>query len=111
MIVKGPLKVGVVDVPDAGWTLQIDFRDGFRALPLDQQGAGFRSYLTRLSMDTQSMHGSDGHLPGLLLLQQLVEQLLPLVEAGELELHETIRVQVAESSAASLKQLIKAGMS
>lgn len=113
MEIEGPLRIGVVETQgNAGWDLQIEFRDEFQKLSLEQQGAEFRSYLTKLAMDIHALEETDRNRQGMMLVQQLVEQLLPHVESGDLALGETINVQIARSAAAvSLNDLINSGIS
>jgi hypothetical protein len=107
-----PLKIGVVETTgEPGWEALIDFREAFRDLSLEHRGAAFRSYLTKLTMDIQSMPESDPGRPGMAIVQQLVEQLLPHVESGDLDLHETIRVGIDRNSADALNNLNNTGIS
>jgi hypothetical protein len=69
----------------------------------------FRDYLQDLNLSLAQTELDAANRQGVLLVQQLVEQLLPYVEAGELALHETIAVQIAQSDAVnSLNDLINA---
>ena len=113
MEIEGPLRIGVVETPgNTGWELQINFRDDFRILPLEEQGGVFRTFLTQLAMDIHALSESDRNRQGMLLVQQLAEELLPHIESGDLALNETITVQVAQSAAVvSLNDLINSGIS
>ena len=110
MDITGPLKIRVVENPEAAdWELLVDFRDEFRRLDLSEQGVQFRLYLNELGNHLNLVELDDANRQGVLLVQQLVEQLLPYVEAGELALQETIAVQIAQSDAVnSLSDLINA---
>jgi len=110
MEIKGPLKIRVVENPEAAdWELLVDFRDEFRQLELAEQSMQFRLYLQDLHQSLAATELDGANRQGILLVQQLVEQLLPYIEAGELALHETIAVQIAQSDAVhSLNDLINA---
>ncbi|MEN8175790.1 MAG: transcriptional regulator [Pseudomonadota bacterium] len=110
MNIDGPLKIGVLETPgDAGWELHIDFRPEFRDLTLHDQSARFRGYLTSLVADLNSVSEGDRDYQGILLIQQIAEQLLPHVESGDLALNETIVVEIAQAPATSLQDLINSG--
>ena len=107
MEINGPLKIGVVETPgQAGWELHIDIRPEFRNLPLHDQGAAFRSYLTDLAAGLSALAAEDRNRQGMLLVQQIAEQLLPHIESGELALNETIVVEIAQAPVAALQDLI-----
>lgn len=107
MEINGPLKIGVVETPGhAGWELHIDFRPEFRNLPPNDQGAAFRSYLTDLAAGLSGLGAEDRNRQGMLLVQQIAEQLLPHIESGELALNETIVVEIAQAPVAALQDLI-----
>jgi len=108
MEINGPLKIGVVETGgDNGWELHIDFRPDFRALPLAGQSEAFRTYLTELASGIAELAESDRNRQGMLMVQQIAEQLLPHVEQGDLALNETIVVEIAQAPVASLQDLIK----
>jgi hypothetical protein len=77
-----------------GRELHIGFREDFRRLPLAAQGETFRDYLAELSAAVYTLAEDDPNRPGILLIQQIAEQLLPHVEAGELSLGDTIVVEI-----------------
>jgi len=95
MLIEGPLKVGVVDDPaQPGRELHVRFTDAFRALGLQEQGTVFSRYLAELEGGIDRLGEGDADRAGMLIIQQLAEQLLPHVVSGELELDETIVVEM-----------------
>lgn len=107
MEIDGPIKIGVLETPDRqGWELHLDFRPEFRALSLQDQAAGFRVYLQELAAGVATLDEADRNRQGMLLVQQIAEQLWPHVEAGDLDLSETIVVEIAQAPIASLQDLI-----
>lgn len=95
MEISGPLTIGVVEkLEGPGRELHIGFRDDFRRLPLAAQGKAFRDYLAALNAAVYTLTEDDPDRPGILLIQQIAEQLLPHVEAGELSLGDTIVVEI-----------------
>ena len=98
MLIEGPLKIAIAEPEDGqGKILVMGFTPEFQALDLDRQGMVFRDYLTSL---TEAVEG-DANLDqrnraGMLIVQQVVEQLLPHVVAGELALEETMTVQIRQ---------------
>jgi hypothetical protein len=95
MEITGPLTIGVVDKLDGlGRELHIGFREEFRRLPLRAQGEEFRAYVADLAGAVYALDEDDPDRAGILLIQQIAEQLLPHVEAGELSLGDTIVVEL-----------------
>lgn len=95
MEIAGPLTIGFVDKLDGlGRELHIGFRDEFRRLPLTAQGEVFRAFLGDLGGAVYALDEDDPDRAGILLIQQIAEQLLPHVEAGELSLADTIVVEI-----------------
>jgi len=107
MEINGPLKIGVLETPDRqGWELHLDFRPEFRALALTAQASTFRGYLGDLAIGVVALAEDDRNRQGMLLVQQIAEQLLPHVENGDLDLSETIVVEIAQAPVTSLQDLI-----
>ena len=95
MEISGPLNIGVVDKLDGlGRELHIGFREEFRRLSLAAQGEEFRAYVADLAGAAYALDEDDPDRAGILLIQQIAEQLLPHVEAGELSLGDTIVVEL-----------------
>lgn len=108
MDINGPMRIGVLQTDKAvGWELHFDFRDEFQALDLPQQAEEFQRYLTMLASEIVSLSEDDRDRQGMLLVQQLSEQLLEYIASGDLALNETIKVQVEQSAAVtSLSDLL-----
>ncbi|MBG7601811.1 MAG: transcriptional regulator [Gammaproteobacteria bacterium] len=108
MDINGPMRIGVLHIDGAdGWELHFDFREEFQALDLQQQAEEFQRYLTTLASEIASLPEDDRDRQGMLLVQQLSEQLLEYIALGDLALNETIKVQVEQSAAVtSLSDLI-----
>jgi hypothetical protein len=50
MEIKGPIRIGVLDKEDGtSRELHISFREDFRQLPLEAQGASFAAYVAELA--------------------------------------------------------------
>jgi len=77
-----------------GRELHLGFREEFRRLPLTAQGEAFRAYVADLTGAVYALDEDDPDRSGILLIQQIAEQLLPHVEAGELSLADTIVVEI-----------------
>lgn len=95
MLIEGPLKIGVVDDPaQPGRELHIDFTLDFKALTQQERAAAFTRYLRQLQQGIASLPAEDPNRAGMLIVQQIAEQLLPHVESGELELGDAIVVEL-----------------
>jgi hypothetical protein len=107
MDIAGPLKVGVVEpTPQGNYELHIDFAEHFKAATLDQQGEQFRSYLEDLGAALQDGTLDGPNAQGVLLIQQICEQLRPHIEAGEVALGETLVVEVQRTPGVNLAELL-----
>ena len=107
MEIQGPIKIGVLDNPETtGWELHLDFTDEFKKLDLTQQGQVFQGYISELAQEVTSRDEADRNRAGMLIVQQICEQLLPYIQAGEMALEETIMVEIAQSQAISLTALL-----
>ena len=99
MLIEGPLRISVAENADGqGWVLVLAFKPEFQVLDVQAQGAQFRDYLQRLNDDIAGIVEDDHNRAGMLIIQQIVEQLLPHVAAGELEVEESIIIQIEQNS-------------
>jgi len=106
MEINGPLKVGVVEPsPQGNYELHINFTDAFKAADLAQQGEQFRAYIGDLAAALQGdLDARDAQ--GVMLIQQICEQLQPHVEAGEIALGETLVIEVQRTPGVNLVDLL-----
>ena len=100
MQIQGPLKFSVAAAGDAsaGYELFLDFSEAFRQMDLAGQVAEFRNYLNYMTELLITSDLDEHNRQGMLVAQQIAEQLLPHVENGELELDETINIHVRPGS-------------
>lgn len=108
MLIEGPLKIAVLDQPDQpGRELQFDFTPEFQALELQVQAQEFQGYLRGLEQSISSLAEDDPNRAGMLIVQQFAEQLSPHIKSGDLELNETIIVEMGRDySSDSLMSLL-----
>ncbi len=107
MDIQGPIKIGVVNDPETtGWELHMNFSDDFKSADLAQQGQIFMDYLTTLGREISAREDDDQNRVGMLIVQQIGEQLLPYIQAGEMALEETMVVEIGREQAFSLTDLI-----
>jgi hypothetical protein len=107
MEIDGPIRVGVVEPsPEGNYELHISFRDEFQQLPLEQQGPVFRDYLAELYRNVQQPDLDERTRQGMLIVQQVCEQLLELIEKGDLPLSETLVVEIQRSPGINLTDLL-----
>jgi len=106
MDIKGPLKVGVVEPsPEGNYELHIDFTEAFKAADLSAQDAQFRAYIAELG---RALKGDiDGrNAQGILLVQQICEQLQPHIATGDIALGETLVIEVQRTPGVNLVDLL-----
>ncbi|MCU7813390.1 MAG: transcriptional regulator [Candidatus Thiodiazotropha sp. (ex Notomyrtea botanica)] len=108
MLIEGPLKIGVLDDPEQpGRELHIDFTTEFQMLGQQDQSETFTRYLGDLQQGIVLLPEDDPNRAGMLVVQQITEQLLPHVANGELELSDTIIVEMGrDHSSDSLMSLL-----
>ena len=107
MDIQGPIKIGVLNDPETtGWELQMNFTDDFKSADLEQQGQIFAAYLAELAQEINAREADDANRAGMLIVQQIGEQLLPHIQAGEIALEETMIVEIGREQAFSLTDLI-----
>ena len=95
MLIEGPLKFSVAqDESSPGYELFLDFDEEFRGKTLPEQGQAFRDYLASLVEIINNSEMEERTQQGMLVVQQIAEQLFPHVENGELELEETINIHI-----------------
>ncbi|MEN8177078.1 MAG: transcriptional regulator [Pseudomonadota bacterium] len=108
MLIEGPLKIGVLDQADQpGRELHIDFTSEFQMLELQSQANEFQDYLKELEKSISTLPDDDPNRAGMLVVQQIAEQLSPHIRNGDLELDETIIVEMGrDHSSDSLMSLL-----
>jgi hypothetical protein len=106
MDINGPIKVGVVEPsPQGDYELHISFTDEFKAAELAAQAETFRAYLGELGSALQGeLDGRNAQ--GVMVIQQICEQLLPHIEAGDIPLAETLVVEVQRTPGVNLVDLL-----
>ena len=99
MLIEGPFKLGVVENQNTlGHEIHLDFTPEFRELNQEQQYSLLKDYLQRLQKEILAVPENSDDQQGMLMVQQVAEQLLPLVGAGQLPFNETIIVEVQRGS-------------
>lgn len=100
MLIEGPIRVSVAENPDGqGWVLILAFKSEFQSLDVVSQADEFKDYLDSLNAGIAAITAEDDpNRPGMLIIQQIVEQLMPHIAAGELELSESIIIQIQQNS-------------
>ncbi|MCG8489918.1 MAG: transcriptional regulator [Candidatus Thiodiazotropha sp.] len=102
MLIEGPLKIGVLDDPEQpGRELHVDFTEEFQALAPEGQAATFTEYLNTLQKNIVGLPDADPNRAGMLIVQQIAEQLMPHLASGDLELSETIIVEMGRDHASN----------
>jgi ribosomal protein S15P/S13E len=96
MKIEGPLIVSVLDDDIQNKrTLEIDFTEPYRGLTTEQQAAGMKKYIQQLFQNAEALPEKDANRQGLLLIMQICEELLPFIQQQELDMSETITMELA----------------
>jgi len=95
MAIEGPISVSAVNLEEPGKReLHISFNPEFQALTLEQQGAEFSTYVTRLKQQSVESEADSAEQQGIMTILQVAEQLLPHILSGEIPLMETIVIEI-----------------
>ncbi|MES9981449.1 MAG: transcriptional regulator, partial [Candidatus Thiodiazotropha sp. 6PLUC5] len=79
----------------------VDFTSEFQALGSEGQTNTFSDYLQTLQKSIVDLPESDPNRAGMLIVQQIAEQLMPHLATGDLELSETIIVEMGRDHASN----------
>lgn len=112
MVIEGPMSITVADPADGqGKVLVLAFRPEFQTLEVSDQGVHFREYLQTLAREIAAIPDeNDRNRVGMLIIQQIGEELLPHIEVGDLALEESIIIQIRqEGQAVALSDLLRQG--
>jgi len=107
MLIEGPLKISVA--PSAGGQgriLVIAFTPEFQSLGVAEQGEAFGAYLQSLSEGIASLPAEDPNHQGMLIIQQISEQLHPHIVSGDLVIEEPITIQIEQQQAVAITDLL-----
>ena len=102
MLIEGPMKITIAEPEDGeGKILIIGFQPEFQRLDQSAQTQKFQIYLEELDRNIAALAGRDErNRAGMLIVQQIAEQLMPHITSGELALEETMTVQIRKSEQA-----------
>lgn len=107
MEIAGPLQVGIAESSSGmGHELHIDFRPEFRSLSVSERASVFRTYLAELSKGVRDAVEDDPDRAGMMLSQQVVEQLLPHIDSDERAMNDIIVVEVGQTQGISLTSML-----
>lgn len=96
MKIEGPLIVSVLDDEIQNKrTLEINFTEQFQQLSAQQQAADMQKYIQQLFQNGEALEPGSSNREGLLLIMQICEELLPYIQQQELDLTETITMELA----------------
>jgi hypothetical protein len=96
MKIDGPLVVSVLDDEIQNKrTLEIDFSEQYQQLAVEQQAVEMKQYIQQLFQNAQALEENDSNRQGILLIMQICEELLPYIQQQELDLSETITMELA----------------
>lgn len=98
MQIVGPFSISIVDNEQSGnRELHLAFKPGFQGASLDDRHAQLNTYLQELASGIQQSEDPASQ-QGMLLIQQIAEELRPHIQADEIELDETIIIELGVSS-------------
>lgn len=75
--------------------LQLNFPAEFQQLDVAAQSAAITAYILELHQQVRAVEQGSREQQGMLIVLQIAEQMLPHIQAGEMDLSQTIEVEVA----------------
>jgi len=98
MQIDGPFNIKIVDNEQSGIReLHLDFQAAFQNAALEERQSQLDSYMQDLAQSIQQSTDTATQ-QGMLLIQQIAEELRPHIHADEVELNETIIIELGASS-------------
>ncbi|HEC26880.1 MAG TPA: hypothetical protein ENI67_05665 [Gammaproteobacteria bacterium] len=98
MDINGPINLAIEEKSDGtGSAIHLSFTDIFRLLDLDKQKNVLDNYLDDLRKNID-IEMKERERQGMLMVQQVVEQLYPHIVAGEIDLDETMIIDIVQDS-------------
>jgi hypothetical protein len=102
MDINGPIRISILDrEAGGGRELHFTFTEAFQGQNLAQQKADFDAYLQQLFNDIGELDDSDPNRQGMLIVQQVCEQMYPYIADGQMALSETIVVALTPEQKAA----------
>lgn len=72
----------------------LTFPAGFQALEVNAQTAAIGAYMVELQQQARAAQDGSREQQGLLIVLQIAEQMFPYIQAGEIDLSQTIEVEM-----------------
>ncbi len=99
MLIDGPFKLGIIDnEQSASRELHLDFTPAFRALDVADRAVALQAYIDDLQREIVQVREDNADRQGMLMVQQIAEQLLPYITADEIPLNETVTIEIQPES-------------
>lgn len=96
MKIDGPLSISIKDDDiQKKRTLEINFKPDFQQLLPDQQTGELKKYIQNLYRNAHTLNEDHPDKAGLLLIMQVSEQLLPYLQQQQLDLSETMLLEMS----------------
>lgn len=98
MLIEGLFHFSVLDNDYGVRELHLRFSADFQALAVNKQAEQMQAYWASLENELENLPDTDPNLQGMLIVQQVTEQLLPHIQSGEVPLTEEIVIQIQPDS-------------
>jgi hypothetical protein len=94
MLIRGPLKIGIVDTDNNQRELHLDFTQEFKSLNLSERCDSFKDFINTLKTEIDTLDENAPDKQGMLTIFQISEQLRPHIESDEIPLEDTIIISI-----------------
>jgi hypothetical protein len=95
MEIDAPFNLSMFENDDgSGYEIHLSFSPEFQGLDIATQGARVGAYVADLRQQAGSVAAGSREQQGMLTILQIAEQLLPPIRNGELELDQTIVIEI-----------------
>ena len=95
MLIEAPFKISVVEIADSeSKELHLTFTDQFSNCELSERASIMKKYVSELNSSIQKLPAESQDRQGMLIIEQLSNELLPHIIKDELDLEETIVIEI-----------------
>ena len=95
MLIEGPLKLQIIE-EEGNRELHITFTEEYKELNMQNRVQQMRQHLSDLQTTYQTSK-DPAEQQGMQMIMQVVSQIIPLIEAGEMDDDETIILELGKS--------------
>ncbi|VAW69130.1 hypothetical protein MNBD_GAMMA09-3224 [hydrothermal vent metagenome] len=107
MEIQGPFTIAINDNSETGLReLHLGFKPAIQQLSLDERLAAIKNHLSELHKNIEAESDTTSQ-QGMITITQIIEELLPHLEADEIPLNETIVIEIGPVQTSPFDDLLR----